>query len=197
VRLSRMLAVLAPSDPEVHGLEALLEIQASRTGARTGPDGETVLLEDQDRRLWDQLLIRRGLGALDRAQALGEPVGPYVLQAAIAACHATARRAEDTDWVRIAGLYDTLRSIAPSPVVEVNRAVAHGRAYGAEAGLAVLDGCDDQALGRSHLLPAVRGDLLARAGRSREAAAAFREAAGRTSNTRERQVLLSRAEEQA
>ncbi len=192
LRLARMLTALAPAEPEVHGLQALLEIQASRTRARTGPDGRPVLLEAQDRRLWDQLLIRRGLAALDRA---GTRAGPYVLQATIAACHARARRAEDTDWVRIAGLYDALGRLTPSPVVEVNRAVAHGRAFGAEAGLAVLDDVDDRTLAGSHLLPAVRGDLLARAGRASEAADAFRQAAGLTRNESERKVLLGRADE--
>ena len=194
MRLARMLAALAPGEPEVHGLQALLEIQGSRLRARTGPDNETVLLEAQDRRRWDQLLIRRGLAALDRAHALGRPVGPYVLQAAIAACHARAMCAEDTDWFAIAGLYDTLARVAPNPVVEVNRAVAYGRAFGPQSGLAVLDALDEAALERSHLLPAVRGDLLARAGRVTEAAIAFRRAAGFTRNERERSLLLDRAE---
>jgi RNA polymerase sigma factor (sigma-70 family) len=193
LRLARMLADLAPAEPEVHGLQALLEIQASRTSARTGPDGGSVLLEAQDRRLWDQLLIRRGLAALERAQAAGGSGGPYVLQAAIAACHARARRAQDTDWAGIARLYDALGRLTPSPVVEVNRAVAHGRAFGPEAGMAVLDGLDERELAGSHLLPAVRGDLLARAGRPSEAATAFREAAQRTRNDSERKVLLDRA----
>ena len=195
LRLARILADLAPGEPEVHGLQALLELQSSRVRARVGPHAEPVLLEAQDRRLWDQLLIRRGFAALDRAEALGKPVGAYVLQAALAACHARARRAEDTDWVRIAGLYDVLAGLAPSPVVEVNRAVAHGRAFGAGAGLAVLDGIDDRALPESHLLPSVRGDLLARAGRAAEAAAAFRVAADRTRNDSERALLLGRAGE--
>ena len=195
IRLARMLADLVPGEPEVHGLQALLEIQASRTAARTGPDGEPVLLEDQDRRLWDQILIRRGFAALERAEALDKPVGPYVLQAAIAACHARARRPEDTNWARIAELYDVLGALTPNPVVEVNRAVAHGRAFGPDAGLTVLDGLDQGALAQSHLLPSVRGDLLARAGRNVEAAAAFRDAAGRTRNDSERRVLLRRADE--
>jgi RNA polymerase sigma factor (sigma-70 family) len=195
LRLARMLAQLAPDEPEVHGLQALLELQASRLRARTGPDGLPVLLEDQDRRLWDQLLIRRGLAALDRAEALDAPVGPYVVQAALAACHARARRAEDTDWVRIAGLYDVLAELTANPVVEVNRAVAHGRAFGAESGLAVLERLGDAPLPESHLVPAVRGDLLVRAGRAEEAAAAFREAAGRTRNDSERTLLLGRADE--
>ncbi|MGH3330214.1 MAG: DUF6596 domain-containing protein, partial [Nocardioidaceae bacterium] len=182
-------------EPEVHGLQALLELQASRMPARTGPDGEAVLLETQDRRRWDQLLIRRGFAALDRAEALGKPVGSYVLQAELAACHARARRPDDTDWKRIAGLYDVLARVTPSPVVEVNRAVAHGRAFGADAGLAVLDAIDASALRDSHLLPAVRGDLLSRAGRAAEAAAAFRTAAERTRNDSERTVLLGKADE--
>ena len=195
LRLARMLAGLVPGEPEVHGLQGLLELQASRLRARIGPTGEPVLLEAQDRRLWDQLLIRRGFAALDRAEALGKPVGPYVLQAALAACHARARRAEDTDWVRIAELYDLLAELTPGAVVEVNRAVAHGRAFGADAGIAVLDALDDDSLAESHLLPSVRGDLLARAGRSAEAAAAFRKAASLTRNERERSLLLRRADE--
>jgi RNA polymerase sigma factor (sigma-70 family) len=195
LRLARMLALLTPGEPEVHGLQALLEFQASRMRARTGADGRPVLLEDQDRRLWDRLLIRRGLAALDRAEALREPVGPYVLQAALAACHATARRAEDTDWVRIAELYDVLADLAANPVVEVNRAVAHGRAFGPEAGLAVLERLGEDALPHSHLVASVLGDLLARAGRTDEAAAAFRKAAARTRNASERALLLGRVEE--
>jgi RNA polymerase sigma factor (sigma-70 family) len=194
-RLARMLAHLEPGEPDVFGLQALLEIQASRIRARTGEDGAPVLLEDQDRRLWDQLLIRRGLAALGRAEGLGKPVGPYVVQAAIAACHARARAAEETDWAHIAELYDLLARVAPGPVVEVNRAVAHGRAYGALQGLAVLDQVDDGALAQSHLLPTVRGDLLARAGRASEAAAAFREAAALTRNESERKVLFGKADE--
>ena len=193
LRLARMLSALVPGEPDVHGLQALLELQASRLPARTGPDGQPVLLEAQDRSRWDQLLLRRGLAALDRAYALDRPVGPYVLQAALAACHARARRAEDTDWPRIARLYDLLAGVAPGPVVEVNRAVAHGRAFGAEAGLAVLDAVDPASVSESHLLVSVRGDLLARAGRSQEAVAAFREAAGRTRNESERTLLLQRA----
>jgi RNA polymerase sigma factor (sigma-70 family) len=195
LRLARMLAELASGEPEVHGLQALLELQASRVRARTGPDGRPVLLEAQDRRRWDQLLVRRGFAALGRAEALGKPVGPYVLQAALAACHARARRAEDTDWARIAGLYDVLAGLTPSPVVEVNRAVAHGRAFGADAGLAVLAGVDEALLPESHLLLSVRGDLLARAGRDAEAATAFRGAAERTRNESERSLLLGRAAE--
>ncbi len=195
LRLARTLASLVPDEPEVHGLQALLELQASRTRARTGPDGEPVLLEAQDRGRWDRLLVRRGLAALDRALALGRPVGRYVLQAEIAACHARARRAEDTDWRRIAGLYDVLATAAPGAVVELNRAVAHGRAFGPDAGLVVLDRLDVDALGGSHLLASVRGDLLARRGDAGEAAAAFREAAALTRNDDERTLLLRRAAE--
>jgi RNA polymerase sigma factor (sigma-70 family) len=195
LRLARMLSGLVPAEPEVLGLQALLEIQASRTRARTGPDGSAVLLEDQDRRLWDQLLIRRGLAVLDQVERLGKPVGPYVLQAAIAACHARARRPEDTDWTRIAGLYDALAGLTPNGIVEVNRAVAHGRAHGPEAGLEVLQALDDPAIGQSHLVHAVRGDLLHRAGRDAEAAEAFREAAARTRNDSERRVLLRRVDD--
>jgi RNA polymerase sigma factor (sigma-70 family) len=195
LRLARMLTDLVPGEPEVHGLQALLELQASRTRARTGVDGRPVLLEAQDRRLWDQLLIRRGLAALDRAEGLGAPVGPYVLQAAIAACHARARRPDDTDWVRIAALYDVLAAVSGSAVVEVNRAVAHGRAFSPAAGLAVLDAVDPDALPASPLLPSVRGDLLGRAGRAVAAAAAFRQAAALSRNVAERQLLLDRAAE--
>ncbi len=196
MRLARILAGLVPTEPEVHGLQALLELQASRLPARRGPDGAPVLLESQDRRRWDRLLIRRGFNALDRAEALGRPVGPYVLQAAIAACHARAGRAEDTDWTRIAELYDVLARAAPSPVVEVNRAVAHGRAHGPDAGLAVLAPLEDEpALAGSALLPSVRGDLLERAGRHDEAAASFRQGAGLTRNADERRLLLGRADE--
>jgi RNA polymerase sigma factor (sigma-70 family) len=195
IRLARMLTGLAPQEPEVHGLLALMELQASRTHARTGGDGEPVLLDDQDRSLWDELLVRRGLAALDRAMTLGKPIGAYVVQAQIAACHARARVAEDTDWHAIAGWYDVLAQAGGGPVVEVNRAVAHGRAFGSGAGLAVLDAIGDPPfVAASHLLPAVRGDLLARAGRHTEAAAAFADAAGRTANQRERRLLLERAE---
>jgi RNA polymerase sigma factor (sigma-70 family) len=193
LRLARLLAKLVPDEPEVHGLQALLEIQASRTRARRGPDGEAVLIEAQDRRQWDQLLIRRGLAALDRAEATGRAVGPYVLQAAIAACHARARRPEDTDWVRIAELYDVVAEAYPSPVVEVNRAVAHGRAHGPQAGLAVLDAVDASALAGTAL--AVRGDLLELAGDSAGAADAFREAAALVRNEAERRLLVRRADE--
>jgi RNA polymerase sigma factor (sigma-70 family) len=196
LRLARMLAAMEAGTAEVHGLVALLEIQASRTQARTGPSGEPVLLEDQDRGLWDPLLVERGRAALARAEASGEPAGPYVVQAAIAATHAQAGRAEDTDWVRIARLYDLLARTAPSAVVEVNRAVAHGRAYGPDAGLAVLAPLErDPVLAASHLLPSVRGDLLARAGRPAEAAAAFLDAAALTRNEGERALLRRRAAE--
>jgi len=197
-RLARMLADLAPEEPEVLGLQALLELQGSRTAARLSPDGTPVLLEAQDRSLWDELSIRRGLTALENASRLaagGRPVGRYFLQASIAAEHATAPRAEDTDWGRIAALYDVLAQAAPGPVVEVNRAVAHGRARGAAAGLAVLDAVDPAGLGASPLLPSVRGDLLERAGRHADAASAFDEAAGLTRNEGERRVLLRRAED--
>ena len=195
VRLARILAALAPQEPEVHGLQALLELQSSRLPARRGPDGEPVLLEDQDRSRWDRLLVRAGFAALDRAEALGKPVGPYVVQAALAACHARARRPEDTDWVRIAELYDVLARLTPSPVVEVNRAVAHGRAHGPAVGLAVLDALGPDPLPGSHLVPSVRGDLLARDGRAAAATEAFREAAALTRNEGERSLLLRRADE--
>jgi RNA polymerase sigma factor (sigma-70 family) len=194
LRLSRMLSALEPRESEVLGLQALLEIQASRTGARSDASGEPVLLEAQDRTRWDHLLIRRGFDALDRAQALGQPAGPYLLQAAIAATHARARRAEETDWVRIAELYDILAQLTPSPVVEVNRAVAHGRAFGPEAGLAILQPLgDDPAMAASHLLPSVRGDLLARAGHTDAAITAFLDAAALTRNQKESALLRQRA----
>jgi RNA polymerase sigma factor (sigma-70 family) len=194
LRLGRMLAELAPAEPEVHGLVALMEIQASRSPARTGPDGEPILLLDQDRRRWDQLLIRRGLAALERAERLGGTLGPYALQGAIAACHARARTAGETDWQRIAALYDALGQVAPSPIVELNRGVAVGMAFGPAVGLEVVDGLrDEPALASYHLLPAVRGDLLEKLGRDGEAAAEFRRAADLTRNERERTLLLSRA----
>ena len=198
MRLARMLAALAPDEPEALGLQALLEIQGSRVSARLDERGAPVLLEAQDRTRWDQLLIRRGLAALQRAELLaarGKPVGKYFLQASIAAQHARAVRAEDTDWRQIAMLYDVLAEAAPGPIVEVNRAVAHGRAFGPGAGLRVLDVLDANALGDSPLAPSVRGDLLERAGLHSEAAAAFTEAAGRTRNEGERTVLQRRAEE--
>jgi len=192
LRLGRILAGLTPDEPEVHGLVALMEIQASRIRARTGPDGAPVLLADQDRRLWDRLLIRRGLAALDRAEALGG--GPYTVQAAIAACHARATSVEDTDWTRIAALYQVLAYLSPSPVVELNRAVAVGMAWGPADGLAVLDAAAATgALDAYPLLPAVRGDLLARLGRPGEACAEFERAAAMTRNARERDIFLRRA----
>jgi RNA polymerase sigma factor (sigma-70 family) len=194
LRLGRILAELAPREPEVHGLVALLEIQASRSRARIGPGGEPVLLLDQDRGRWDPLLIVRGRRALERAEELPGPLGPYGLQAAIAACHARALRAGETDWVRIAALYDALAQITPSPIVELNRAVALGMAFGPEAGLELLERIGEEpALRGYHLLPSVRGDLLAKAGRHEEAAAEFRRAAEMTGNARERDLLLSRA----
>jgi len=198
MRLARMLAALAPEEPEAHGLQALLEMQGSRMRARLDEHGQPVLLESHDRRKWDQLLIRRGLAALRRAEALaarGRPVGRYYLQAAIASQHVRAARAEDTDWGRIAVLYDVLAQAAPGPVVEVNRAVAHGRAFDPAAGLAVLDGVDPGALGDSPQIPSVRGDLLERAGDHAAAAEAFAEASARTRNEGERVVLRRRAEE--
>ena len=197
IRLARMLADLAPDEPEVLGLQALLEIQGSRMAARVDEHGAPVLLEAQDRARWDELLIRRGLAALQQAESLaarGTPVGKYFLQASIAAQHARTARAEDTDWRRIASLYDVLAGAAPGPVVEVNRAVAHGRAFGPAAGLAVLEEVDAGALGESPILPSVRGDLLERAGHHAQAGEAFTEAAARTRNESERAVLLGRAE---
>jgi RNA polymerase sigma factor (sigma-70 family) len=194
LRLGRILAALAPGEPEVHGLVALMEIQASRLRARTGPSGEPVLLLDQDRGRWDQLLIRRGLVALQRAGELGGALGPYALQAAIAACHARARTAEETDWARIAALYDALAQLAPSPVVELNRAVALGMAFGPAAGLELVDGLGSEpSLKAYHLLPSVRGDLLFKLGRLDEARAEFERAASLTQNARERALLLERA----
>ncbi len=195
LRLGRVLAGLAPREPEVHGLVALMEIQASRAAARTGPGGVPILLADQNRARWDRLLIRRGLAALERAEALldGEP-GPYVLQAAIAACHARARHFADTDWERIAGLYEQLAETTPSPVVELNRAVALSMAFGPEAGLALLDQLTTiPAMRNYHLLPSVRGDFLARLARHAEARAEFERAASLTRNQRERTLLLDRA----
>lgn len=194
VRLARLLAGLVPDDPEVHGLQALLELQASRLGARTDAGGAPVLLDDQDRTRWDQLLIRRGLTALRRAENLGTPVGGYTVQAEIAACHARATRPEDTDWARIAGLYDLLSGVAANPVVEINRAVAHGRAHGPAAGLEVLAAlAGDRACTESAQYAAVHADLLARDGRHRAAAGEFDRAAALTRNDRERQVLTARA----
>ncbi len=194
LRLGRILAELVPNEPEVHGLVALMEIQASRLHARIGPSGEPVLLLEQDRTRWDRLLIRRGLAALDRAERLGGAFGPYALQAAIAACHARARTPEETEWERIVALYDALAAIAPSPVVEVNRAVAVGMAFGPEAGLEVVDAlASEPSLKGYHLLPSVRGDLLAKLRRFEEAHEEFVRAASLTENTRERALLLERA----
>ena len=195
LRLGRVLAELAPHEPEVHGLVALMEIQASRAAARTGPGGEPILLLDQDRSRWDPLLIRRGLAALARGEALaGGAPGPYALQAAIAACHARARTAAETDWRRIADLYADLSRVAPSPVVDLNRAVAVAMADGPEAGLRLVDRLvDERALAGYHLLPAVRGDLLERLGRHDDARAEFERAASLTANERERTLLLARA----
>ncbi|PXY36016.1 RNA polymerase subunit sigma-24 [Prauserella flavalba] len=198
LRLSRVLAQLAPKEPEVHGLVALLEIQASRARARTGPDGEPILLLDQDRGRWDRLLIRRGLAALERAEALTDSLGPYALQAAIVACHARARTAQETDWSRIATLYGELNEVNPSPIVELNRAVAVSMADGPAAGLALVDRlAGEPALAKYHLLPSVRGDLLAKLGRHAEACEEFTSAAGLTRNERERTLLLERAERAA
>jgi predicted RNA polymerase sigma factor len=194
LRLGRVLAELAPDEPEVHGLVALMEIQSSRVHARVGPSGEPILLLDQDRSRWDQLLIRRGLRGLERAQALGGALGPYALQAAIAACHARAATPEATDWPRIVALYDALAEVAPSPVVELNRAVAVSMAFGAAAGLELVDALTaEPSLASYHLLPSVRGDLLDKLGRSDEARAEYERAASLTRNTRERDLLLSRA----
>jgi RNA polymerase sigma-70 factor (ECF subfamily) len=194
LRLGRVLAELAPQEPEAHGLVALMEIQASRAGARIGPSGEPVLLLDQERARWDQLLIRRGLLALERAVALGGASGPYALQAAIAGCHARARTAGETDWARIAGLYDELTRTAPSPVVELNRGVAHAMAFGPAAGLAIVDPLrSEPSLAGYHLLPSVRGDLLAKLNRQDEARSEFERAAALTRNARERALLLDRA----
>jgi RNA polymerase sigma factor (sigma-70 family) len=194
-RLGRVLAELMPGEPEVHGLVALMEIQASRTGARTGASGEPILLLEQDRGRWDRLLIGRGLRALERAERLGGASGPYALQAAIAACHARATRAEDTDWTRIAALYAELVDVLPSPVVELNRAVAVSMAEGPDSALPIVERLlDEPTLKDYHLLPSVYGDLLFRLGRLGDARAAFLRAAGMTRNDRERRLLQSRAE---
>ncbi|HEX8706537.1 MAG TPA: RNA polymerase sigma factor [Myxococcaceae bacterium] len=194
LRLGRILAELVPKEPEVHGLVALMEIQASRSAARVGPSGEPVLLLEQNRARWNQLLIRRGLAALERAEKLGGARGPYALQAAIAACHARARTAEETDWARIAALYAVLAEVTPSPVVELNRAVALSMAFGPAAGLALVDELTEEpSLKGYHLLPTVRGDLLAKLGRFAEAQAEFERAASLTRNGRERKLLLERA----
>src|SRR5690606_32869450 len=194
LRLGRILAELAPHESEAHGLVALMEIQASRLAARVDADGRPVLLMDQDRARWDPLLIRRGLAALQRAEAQGGELGPYALQGALAACHARAARPEDTDWARIVALYDALARVAPSPVVELNRAVAVGMAYGPQAGLALADAlANEPILANYHLLPSVRADFLAKLGRREEASAEFQRAAGMARNARERELLLARA----
>src|SRR2546425_5859299 len=196
LRLGRVLAELVPTEAEVHGVVALMEIQASRLGARVGPSGEPVLLLDQDRARWDRLLIRRGLAALDRAEGLGGALGPYALQAAIASCHARATTAAETDWPRIVALYDAVAELAPSPVVELNRAVAVGMAFGPAAGLDLVDALvDEPSLKSYHLLPAVRGDLLRKLGRMEEAVAEFLRAASLTDNVPERDLLQRRAVE--
>ncbi|HEX2090458.1 MAG TPA: RNA polymerase sigma factor [Actinomycetota bacterium] len=194
LRLGRILAELVPNESEVHGLVALMELQASRLKARTGPSGEPILLPDQDRTRWDHLLIRRGLAALERAEKVGGGLGPYGLQAAIAACHARARTPEETDWERIVALYDALAELTPSPVIELNRAVAVGMAFGPAAALELVDSLrSDPALRGYHHLSAVRGDLLMKVGRFDEAQAEFKRAAELTRNRRERDVLLERA----
>lgn len=193
-RLGRILAGAMPEEPEVFGLLALMDLQASRLAARVGPDGVPLALPDQDRGRWDWSMIRRGLAALERAEALGGAEGPYALQAALAACHARARRAEDTDWPRIAGLYDTLGAVMPSPVVELNRAVAHSMAFGPETGLALLAPLEEEPVLRGYApLPAAKGDCLLRAGRAAEARGEFERAAGLSRNERERAFLLARA----
>jgi RNA polymerase sigma-70 factor (ECF subfamily) len=194
LRLGRILAELMPQEPEVHGLVALLEIQASRLRARVGPAGEPILLLSQDRARWDQLLIRRGVAALERAEQLSGALGPYTLQAAIAACHARARAPEETDWTRIAALYDALAQLTPSPVVELNRGVAYAMAFGPAAGLEIVNGLlAEPALASYHLLPSVRGDFLHKLGRFEEARGEFERAAELTHNARERTLLLERA----
>jgi RNA polymerase sigma factor (sigma-70 family) len=194
VRLARVLAELVPQEPEVHGLAALLEIQSSRLRARLGPTGEPILLLDQDRSRWDQLLIRRGLKALERAEALGGAYGPYTVQAAIAACHARARTPEETDWTRITALYDALAQLTPSPVVELNRGVAYAMAFGPAAGLEIVDPLKEEpAMREYYLLPAVRADFLAKLGRNDEAHAELERAAALTRNVRERTMLIERA----
>ena len=194
LRLGRVLAGLMPAEPEVHGLVALMELQASRSRARVGPGGEPVLLMDQDRSRWDYVLLGRGLAALRRAEDLGAGLGPYGLQAAIAACHARARAPEETDWEQIVLLYDALAQLMPGPVVELNRAVAVSMAHGPEAGLELVDALsEERALRDYHLLPSVRGDLLAKLGRAEEARAEFERAAALTRNVRERALLRDRA----
>jgi RNA polymerase sigma factor (sigma-70 family) len=195
LRLGRILAGLVPDVAEVHGLVALMEIQASRIHARVGPRGEPILLLDQDRTRWDLVLIRRGLAALQRTEQLGGGLGPYALQAAIAACHARARTASETDWERIAALYDALAQLMPSPIVELNRAVAVAMAFGPSAGLEIIDAiASEQSLKAYHLLPSVRGDFLFKLGRHAEARSEFQRAASLTQNAREREFLLGRAQ---
>jgi RNA polymerase sigma factor (sigma-70 family) len=194
LRLGRILAGLMPGEPEVHSLVALMEIQASRANARVGADGVPILLLDQNRLLWDQVLIRRGLAAIEQATKLGRPRGPYLIQASIAACHARARQPEDTDWIAIAALYTELVTVTPSPVVQLNRAVALSMAFGPQAGLDLVDALTrEPSLENYHLLPSVRGDLLAKLGRAQEARTEFERAASLTRNTRERDLLLERA----
>jgi predicted RNA polymerase sigma factor len=194
LRLGRILAELLPREAEVHGIVALLELQASRTRARAGPSGEPVLLLDQDRARWDWLLVGRGLAALERAYATGGPIGPYTLQAGIAACHARARAPEDTDWERIVALYDGLSQLMPSPVVELNRAAAVGMAFGPQAALEIVDRLrEEPVLDTYHLLPSLRGDLLDKLGRVSEARREFERAALLTANSRQRAALLERA----
>jgi len=196
LRLGRILAELVPKEAEVHGLVGLMEIQASRARARVGPSGDPILLLDQDRGRWDYVLVRRGFAAIERAEALTDARGPYALQAAIAACHARARTGDDTDWARIAALYEELARIAPSPVVELNRAVAIGMAFGPALGLELVDALvTEPTLKTYHLLPSVRGDLLAKLGRAEEARTEFERAASLTRNARERKLLIARAAE--
>jgi RNA polymerase sigma-70 factor, ECF subfamily len=194
LRLGRILQQLVPDEAEAHGLVALMELQASRLRARLGPAGEPILLLDQDRGRWDRLLVNRGLDALERAERLARPLGPYTLQAAIAACHARTRSADETDWPRIVALYDALVEVTQSPVVELNRAVAVAMAFGAAAGLELADELlEEPALRDYHLLPSVRGDLLQKLGRNHEARSEFERAAAMAQNTRERGLLLARA----
>ena len=194
LRLGRIVAELAPNEPEVHGLVALMEVQASRLRARVGPSGEPIVLLDQNRAKWDRLLIQRGLAALQRAESLGGASGPFALQAAIAACHARARTADETDWVRIASLYQALAQVTPSPIVELNRAVAISMAYGPTEGLKLVDTLTSEpSLAHYHLLPSVRGDFLRKLGRFEEARVELERAASLTRNARERELLLERA----
>jgi RNA polymerase sigma-70 factor, ECF subfamily len=194
LRLGRIVAGLAPTEPEVHGLVALMEIQASRLRARVGPTGEPIVLLDQNRAKWDHMLIRRGLAALERAESLGGALGPFALQAAIAACHARARTPSETDWGRIASLYQALAQVTPSPIVELNRAVALSMAFGPAAGLALVDTLTSEpTLAKYHLLPSVRGDFLRKLGRFEEARVELERAASLTRNARERELLLERA----